>query len=95
MAEQPGTGTLAGAADGTVGSRPDASPVEHAAALVHESFHGRAVSWVVVTIITIGFIVGGVGMVPHPTWWLFWTGAGIALVGICIGGLTKMSEDWY
>jgi hypothetical protein len=95
MAEQPGSGTLAGAADGTVGSRPDASPDEHAADLVHESFHGRPVSWVVVSVITVGFIVGGVGFVPRPTWWLFWTGTGIALAGICLGGLTKMTEDWY
>ena len=52
-------------------------------------------SWVAVTIITIGFIVGGVGMVPHPTWWLFWTGAAIALVGFGVGAVAKMSEDWY
>jgi hypothetical protein len=95
MAEQPGPGTLAGAAEGTVESPSDASPVTHAAALVHESVHGRPISWVVVTIITIGFIVGGVGFVPRPVWWMIWTGAGIALLGICIGAVTKMTEDWY
>jgi hypothetical protein len=95
MTEQPGSGTLTGAADGTVGPPPDSSPVEHAAAQVHESVHGRPVSWIAVTVIVIGFLVGGVGFVPHPTWWLFWTGVGIALLGICFGGLNKMTEDWY
>ena len=95
MSEQPGSGTLAGAADGTVGSSPDASPAEHAAALLHESFHGRPVSWVAVAVIIIGFIIGGAALVPGPTWWLFWTGVGIALVGVGIGASTKMVDDWY
>jgi hypothetical protein len=95
MAEQPGSGTLAGVSDAAVGSDADASPVQHAAALVHESFHGRPISWIAVTTICIGFIVGGIGMIPAPTWWLFWTGAGIALLGMALGGLIKITEDWY
>ena len=35
-------------------------------------------------------------MVPHPTWWLFWVGAGIAIVGCIITLFAKtFSEDWY
>ena len=83
----------AGSRDGR--ARPEESPAGHAAALAHDSFHGRPVSWVAVTIITIGFIIGGFAMVPTPTWWLFWTAAGIAVVGLGIGALAKVTEDWY
>jgi len=102
MTEQPGSGMLAGAAGGTVGQAPEMvgpapeeSPAGHAAALAHESFHGRPVSWVAVTVIVIGFIIGGFAMVPTPTWWLFWTAAGITVVGLGIGAVAKMTEDWY
>jgi hypothetical protein len=65
---------------------------EHAAA--HHS--GKPISWVAITIIALGFVVGGVGMVPHPTWWLLWTGAGIAVVGCVITLFAKtFSDDWY
>jgi hypothetical protein len=100
MTEQPVSGMVAGTAGSTVaqapataGSAPEESPAP--AALAHESFHGRPVSWVAVTIITIGFIVGGFAMVPTPTWWLFWTAAGITVVGLGIGALARMNEDWY
>jgi hypothetical protein len=53
------------------------------------------VSWVAVAIITVGFVVGGFSMVPTPTWWLFWTAAAITAVGLGVGALARMSEDWY
>ena len=102
MTEQPVSGMVAQAAGGTVGQAPgtaghaaEESPAGHAAALAHDSFHGRPVSWVAVSIITIGFIIGGFSMVPTPTWWLFWTAAAIAVVGLGIGALAKITEDWY
>jgi len=61
----------------------------------HEEFHGRPVSWVAVSIIVVGFTVGGIGMVPHPTWWLFWTGAGIVVIGGLIAAATRIFDDWY
>jgi hypothetical protein len=57
---------------------------------------GKPMSWVAITIIVIGFIVGGVAMVPHPTWWAFWLGVGIVVVGGIMTLLVKtFSDDWY
>jgi hypothetical protein len=71
---------------------PQVSP--HADA--HAAHHGRKVSWVAVTIITIGFVVGGIAMVPSPRWWLFWTGAAIAVVGCIVAAVAHtFDNDWY
>jgi hypothetical protein len=57
---------------------------------------GKPMSWISVTVITIGFIVGGAAMVPHPTWWLFWLGAGIAVVGCLMVAFARtFNDDWY
>ena len=57
---------------------------------------GRPISWVSIAVITVGFIVGGVAMVPHPTWWAFWLGVGIAVVGCLMTAFAKtFSTDWY
>jgi hypothetical protein len=80
-------------ATGTVQGTGNAGTLAHAAA---ESHHGRPISWVAISVIIVGFIVGGIAMVPHPTWWLFWVGAGIAIVGCIITLFSKtFSEDWY
>ena len=82
MADQTGPGTLAqGGAD--------AAP--------HEGHNpGRPISWAGVTIVTIGFIVGGVALVPGPRWWMFWLGTGIAVVGLLILGFARTFDiDWY
>lgn len=42
---------------------------------------GRPASWVAILTIIAGFLVGGLGLVLGPTWWLFWAGVGIAAVG--------------
>jgi len=63
------------------------------------SYHGRTVSWVAVGIMVLGFIVGGLGLIlasgGGPTWWLFWTGAGLAVLGLLMSLATNMFEDWY
>ena len=62
--------------------------------LEHNS--GRPISWVWVSVITVGFVVGGIAMVPHPTWWAFWLGVGIAVVGCLILAVARtFSTDWY
>jgi hypothetical protein len=88
VAEQ-ATGTIGGIGGSEVPAvaLPD---TEHA----HHS--GRPISWIAVAIITIGFLVGGFGMAPHLIWWLFWTGAGIVVIGCLITLFAKtFAEDWY
>jgi len=67
-----------------------AHSTQHAAAQ-----HGRASSWIVVTIIVIGFVVGGAAMLAGPTWWLFWLGTGIVVLGTIAGAATRILDDWY
>ncbi len=43
----------------------------------------------------IGFIIGGLAFSSPPTWWLVYTGGGIALLGFIVAGFARMSEDWY
>ncbi len=84
---------MAEQAAGTVQGTGDAGALAHAAA---ESHHGKPLSWIAVTVIVIGFLVGGIAMVPHPTWWAFWLGAGVAIVGLLIMLFAKtFSDDWY
>lgn len=62
------------------------------------AFHGRRVSWIAVSIIMAGFLIGGLAMVfghQGPIWWLFWTGAGISAVGLLTTLATNTFEDWY
>jgi hypothetical protein len=59
------------------------------------SFHGRPVSWVAVTLVMVGFLAGGLGLVLHTTWWLFWVGAGLAVVGFLVALATNIMDDWY
>lgn len=80
---------------------PDA--VTHGApgAVAHAAGHlehnpGRPMSWVGVTIVIIGFIIGGIAMVPAPHWTLFWIGVGVAIIGCLTLLFTKtFTEDWY
>jgi hypothetical protein len=100
MTEQSGPGTLSGnsvasVAPESVGPAPEESPLGHAAALAHDSFHGRPVSWVAVAISVIGFVVGGIAFASPPKWWLVFTGGGIALLGFIVAGVARTSEDWY
>ncbi|MFI0481083.1 HGxxPAAW family protein [Actinomadura sp. 9N215] len=53
------------------------------------SHAGRPKSWVAVTIIFVGFIVGGVGLVMGPDWIVF--GAGVAVT--VIGGIVALAVD--
>lgn len=64
----------------------------------HPPFHGRKISWFAVSLVMVGFLVGGLGMVfgtGGPIWWLFWTGVGVAVLGLLIAAATNIFEDWY
>lgn len=57
------------------------------------SHAGRASSWLAVVVIWIGFGVGGVALVPHPKWVLFWVGVGIVVVGGIIAAAVHIFDD--
>jgi hypothetical protein len=100
MTEQAGSGaqsgnTVSAVAPESIGPAPEESPLGHAAALAHQSFHGRPVSWVAVGIIIVGFVIGGLAFASPPTWWLVYTGGGIALLGFIVAGFAHMNDDWY
>ena len=87
---------MAEQASGTVEETGAAGSPVHGTdhALEHNS--GRPISWVGVAVIVVGFTVGGIAMVPQPTWWAFWLGAGIAVVGCLMLAFAKtFSTDWY
>lgn len=55
---------------------------------------GRRTSWLAVTVVIIGFVVGGLGLILGPSWILFWVGVGIAAVGGVYGLATGIMEDY-
>jgi hypothetical protein len=92
VTEQAASGTMADAAGNTGAHGLDALTGE---SYGHEEYHGRPASWVASVIIIVGFIVGGIAMVPHPRWWLFWTSAGIVVIGSIYAAAIKIFDDWY
>jgi hypothetical protein len=62
---------------------------------VHEAHHGRPASWVTTAVVIVGFILGGIALPIGPTWWLFWVGAGIVVLGAIIGAAVHIFDDWY
>lgn len=91
MADQVSPGTVAGF------PQQPGTPAERGQAHdgVFEVFHGRPVSWVAVSLIMVGFLAGGLGLVFGPTWWLFWVGGGLAVLGGLLGMATHIMDDWY
>jgi len=59
------------------------------------AFHGRPVSWVAVSIIVVGFVTGGLALVFGPTWWVFWLGLAITVIGGLLALATNIFDDWY
>jgi len=92
VTEQAASGTMADATGNTGAHGLDA---QTGMSYGHEAHHGRPASWVAVSIIVVGFVVGGVAMVPSPKWWLFWTGAGIVVVGCIMAAAAHILDDWY
>jgi hypothetical protein len=61
----------------------------------HEEYRGRPVSWVAVTIIIIGFIIGGIALPVGPSWVLFWVGAALVVLGGIFAASIRIMDDWY
>ena len=82
---------------GTFESGAVTSTVAHSTGTAHEAHNpGRPISWAGTVVTTIGFIIGGIAMVPAPHWVLFWVGAAVAIIGCLILLFSKtMNEDWY
>jgi hypothetical protein len=88
------TGTVETGGATAAGTVSPAQGAPHPQHLEHNP--GRPVSWIGVTITVIGSIIGGVAFVPHLTWWLFWTGVAVAVVGCLVLAAAKtFSTDWY
>ncbi|MEV8636308.1 HGxxPAAW family protein [Streptosporangium sp. NPDC051023] len=42
---------------------------------------GSASSWLAVTVLVLGFAIGGIGLCAGPDWFVFWVGAAICGMG--------------
>ena len=89
MTEQPASGTVAGDT-GAHGLDAQIGP-----SYEHEEYHGRPASWVVSATVIVGFISGGIALPIGPTWWLFWTGVAIVVLGAIVGAAVHIFDDWY
>ena len=89
MTDQPASRTMAGDI-GAHGLDAQTGPPDG-----HEGHHGRPASWVAVTVIIIGFVIGGIALPVGPNWVLFWVGAAIVVVGGIMGAATRIMDDWY
>ncbi len=87
---------MAEQATGAVESTGATGSLAHGTEHAMEHNPGKATSWAAIAVIVVGFVVGGVAMVPRPTWWAFWLGAGIAVVGCLMTLVAKtFTDDWY
>ena len=55
---------------------------------------GRPVSWIAVTVIILGFTIGGVALVIGPMWWLFWVGVAVTAAGSILAWSVDIMEDY-
>src|SRR5258708_37306894 len=58
-------------------------------------YHGRPVSWVAVSLVTAGFLAGGLALDFAPTWAGFWIGVGPAGGGGVLALATHIFLDWH
>jgi hypothetical protein len=98
MADQVGTDVRSGAQPGEGAlsdNAPDAAIAEVGTPGHYEPYHGRPVSWVAVGTIVAGFVAGGFALMFGPTWWVFWVGVALVVVGGLLALSTDIFEDWY
>jgi hypothetical protein len=89
VTEQPASGTVVG----NTGAR--GLDAQTGQTWEHEEYHGRRVSWVAVTLIIVGFIIGGIALPIGPSWVLFWVGAAIVVIGVIFAASIRIMDDWY
>ena len=87
MTEQPASRTMGDIGDHRLNAEIGAGE--------HEAHHGRPASWVVSTLVIIGFILGGIALCIGPSWVLFWIGAGIVVLAGIMGAAVRIFDDWY
>lgn len=92
MADEAASGTMAEAAADTGAHALD---VQTGLSHIHGSHHGRPSSWVAVSIVVVGFILGGIALTVGPAWWLFWTGTAIVVIGSIFAASIRIFDDWY
>ena len=95
---EPGTFGSAAAGPGPAGLAEQTASVPQAPGApvsYPPSYHGRAVSWVAVSLIMLAFLVGGLALMFGPVWWLFWVSLGVAALGGLVALGTNIFEDWY
>jgi hypothetical protein len=100
MAKQFGPATAGTSVSGTsgMGSGEEVAPFVSqvpGTAVDFPSFHGRAISWIAVTVIMVAFLIGGLALVFGPTWWLFWASLGLAAIGFLMALGCRIFDDWY
>lgn len=57
------------------------------------SHAGRPSSWIAVSVIFIGFVVGGVAIPLGPNWLFFWVGVGITVLGGILALVVDIMSD--
>ncbi|MEU5877343.1 HGxxPAAW family protein [Spirillospora sp. NPDC047279] len=57
------------------------------------SHAGRPSSWVAVTVVFIGFVIGGVALCIGPNWIVFWIGAAVVALGGVLMGAVHIFSD--
>jgi len=95
---EPGTLGSAAAGPGPAGLAGQTAYVPQAAGTpvsYPPPYHGRTVSWVAVSLVMLAFLVGGLGLMFGPIWWLFWVSLGVTAVGGLLALATNIFEDWY
>ena len=93
MADQAGSQIVTGTTVPAGGADPDAMARAEPGTLSdpghqHAAFHGRPVSWVAVSIIIAGFLLGGLSLV-FTFWTGFWVGVGVVVLGALLAAGTK------
>ena len=92
MADQAAPGTMAG--DAQMEPHGQASLTRDASDASGRPRPGRR-RGSTTTIVFVGFLVGGIALPIGPTWWLFWVGVGIVVIGGLFGAATNIFDDWY